>query len=54
VTADAVTVDDGNSGGNYNVSYANNSSSTILAANLAISHWAERTRTTTSLLSQAV
>jgi filamentous hemagglutinin family protein len=36
VTADAVTVDDGNSGGNYNVSYANNSSSTILAANLAI------------------
>jgi hypothetical protein len=34
VTATGVTVNDGNSGGNYNVSYANNANSTITKATL--------------------
>ncbi|MGZ5573527.1 MAG: beta strand repeat-containing protein, partial [Methylobacter sp.] len=37
VTTTDVTVNDGNNGGNYNVSYANNTTSTINAANLTLS-----------------
>jgi hypothetical protein len=37
VTASGVTVTDGNSGGNYNVSYASNTTSTISQANLTLS-----------------
>jgi len=37
VTTTAVTINDGNSGGNYNVTYANNTSSTINPANLTVS-----------------
>ncbi|HEY8102595.1 MAG TPA: YDG domain-containing protein, partial [Burkholderiaceae bacterium] len=36
VSTSGVTVSDGNSGGNYNVSYVNNTTSTILKANLTI------------------
>src|SRR5690606_10222696 len=37
VTTSGVTVNDGNSGGNYNVSYVNNTTSTINPANLTVS-----------------
>ena len=37
VTVGGVTVNDGNSGGNYNVTFANNTTSTINKANLTIS-----------------
>ncbi|MET0379463.1 MAG: YDG domain-containing protein, partial [Spongiibacteraceae bacterium] len=37
VTASGVTVSDGNSGGNYNVTYANNTTSTINKAHLTLS-----------------
>ena len=37
VTVSGVTVNDGNSGGNYNVTYANNTTSTINKANLTLS-----------------
>jgi filamentous hemagglutinin family protein len=37
VTVSGVTVNDGNSGGNYNVTYANNTASTISQANLTLS-----------------
>jgi trimeric autotransporter adhesin len=36
VTTSGVTVNDGNSGGNYNVSYANNTTSSISQANLTL------------------
>jgi filamentous hemagglutinin family protein len=37
VSVSGVTLNDGNSGGNYNVTYANNTNSTITAANLTLS-----------------
>src|SRR4029077_20438888 len=37
VTVSGVTVSDGNSGGNYNVTYANNTTSTINPASLTVS-----------------
>ncbi len=37
LTTSGVTVNDGNSGGNYNVNYANNTTSTITQANLTLS-----------------
>jgi filamentous hemagglutinin family protein len=52
VTVNGVTVNDGNGGGNYNVSYANNTASTINKANATVT--ANSGTTTYSGVSQSV